>query len=259
MPPRNPADDDGEIPQEIGDAEDVEIEAEGLGNDDDEGSDQDTGDERSEENERQAPEGDGRSRVLDGERRSQRESALAKSNRLAREARAEADRVSRENAEIRAEIQRMRQPAVETPEQEQAKLALMEPEQRVEYRFNKAMQRQEQQNAALQFQLRDSTDKSTFAALAVGNAFYRSVAKEVETKLAELRRQGQDVAREALAKYIIGERVLAKGPKAVERQRSEGERRIQQQRGRPNAARSDQTSDERRRLSARDRLADVVF
>lgn len=248
--------------EEIGDDATVDDEAEGLGEDDGEGQDDGAGDdERAEEDDGQAPEGDGRSRVLARERPA-RETPLAKANRLAREARAETDRLSREQAELRAEIQRMRQPAAETPEQEAAKLALMEPEQRQEYRFNRQMEALRRQQAATQFQMLDATDKVTFQALAASNPLVKRVAGQVETELAKIRAQGQNVSREQLADYLLGKAIRERGPKAVQQQQRQGERRIQQQRARPSAGRSDQGADRGDARAAemrRKRLEDVVF
>ena len=145
-------------------------------------------------------------------------------------------------AEVRAEVQRMRQAPQETPEQEAAKLALMEPEQRQEYRFNKAQQAMERRLAAIQYQTADAMDKGAFAAQAASNPVLKRLAPAVEKKMAELRAQGmQNIPdRSVLAKFLLGEQILERAPKAVERQRSEGERRIAQQRGRGGAGRSDQ-------------------
>ena len=204
----------------------------------------------------------GERRVLGRQREQVRETPLSRANRLAREARAEADRNTRELADIRAELQRARQPPQESPEAEAARLALMEPAQQQEYKFNKAMEQQNRRFAAMQTQLADSTDKATFSSLCTTNPLYKRVAAQVETKLAEVRRLGQNVDREALAKYIIGEMVLQRGPKAAAQQRKVGSDNIRRQQTRPSNGRSDQqnaTGDERRKASLRARLEDVTF
>ena len=84
------------------------------------------------------------------------------------------------------------------------------------------------------------------------------MAAEVETELANLRRQGQNVDREALANYLIGKRARARGPKAVDKQRKTGERNIQRQSARPSAGRSDRGPEDRRSDDARRRRLEVV-
>jgi len=263
MPPRLPEDDD-EIPKIIDDEDEQgtsedgdegEGEGEGEGDGRDEGS---PDDERTEENEERS----GRRQEGNVERRPQRETAVVRAQRLAREARAEADKNARELAELRAEIQRVRQPPAESAEQESARLALMDPEQRSEYRFNKALENQNRQNAALYFRLQDQADKTTFVSLCAENKLYRAVKDDVEVKLSELRAKGQNVDREALAKYLLGERILKRAPKVVEQQRKVGEDRIRRQEGRPGAARSDrepETANRRNEDARRRRLEDVVF
>ena len=108
----------------------------------------------------------------------QRETAVVRAQRLAREARAEADKNARELAELRAEVQRQRAPS-ETPEQEAARLSLMDPDQRSEYRFNKAMENQNRQMAAMHARLADQSDKSTFAAACVSDPLLKTVAANV--------------------------------------------------------------------------------
>ena len=263
-PPRIPGEDDEEIEIEVEGLSDEgdDVEAEGEGQDDsaaDEGSDGDGSD--GEEGRRQEAEGRRESRVLD-RGQSQRETPLAKANRLAREAREEANRVSRELAEFRAEQQRARQTPQETPEQRNARYALMEPEARSEARLNDVLDQQNRQMAAMQARFADQTDKATFSSLAASNPLYKAVASEVETKLADLRRQGQNVDREALAKYLIGERVLKRGPKAAQQQRKAGQTNIQRQQARPSGGRSDQlsaTAEQRRQADRARKLEDVTF
>ena len=215
-------------------------------------------DERAEGGEdegRQAPEGGGRRRVLnDG-----RETALQKANRLAQEAREAADRTTRELADLRAQVNQRQQPVAETPEAKAARFALMDPEQRVEARFNEAQAASQAHLARMSAALADQTDKATFSTLAASNPLYKRVAPKVEEKLAELRRMGQNVDREALAKYVIGEEVLKRSASAIPKQRQAAQQNIRRQNARPGAGRSDETTDERRQQSRRARLEDVVF
>ena len=259
MPPR-PGDPNEEIEDDLLDEGDESASDEGQQDEAQGGDEGEDGEEASGDDE-----GDGKARLLnnrDQRRLPARETAVSRSQRLAREARAEADKNARELAEVRAEIQRMRQPPAETPEQEQARLALMEPDQRVQYTLDKALRTQAQQFSRMQAQMSDQTDKSTFMALAAPDSLLKSVAQEVEQELARVRSMGQNVDREALANYLLGKRLRERSPKAAAAQRRAGERNIQRQQARPGAGRSDQGSDrgdERRNALRRSRLEDVIF
>lgn len=251
MPRSNPVDEDEEAEADVleaGDEEDVsDAGDEGEGQDADEGGGEDEGAEEAEQGRRR-----------DGVLKSKRgESSLQRISRQAQESTARADRLEREMAEMRAERQRQQVPA-ESPDQEAARLALMDPEQRSEYRLTKALARQEQQNNTLRFQMLDSSDKSAFASLCADKPLYKRFAAQVETKLADLRRQGQNVDREALAKYLIGEEVANRGPKVLQRQREQGKRNVDRQRAGSSATRSDQVR-ERAKQTAYERLKDVVI
>lgn len=253
-----PPQDNADASQDEDRIEDVndDFDAEEGEQDDDENLDEGEGDEEAE------GEGLGDEAPRQPEARrepSQRETSVQRAQRLARESRAEADALRREMADLRAEVQRARAPS-ETPEQESARLALMDPEQRAEYRFNKAMDNQNRQMAQMQARLADQADKSAFLAACASDPLLKTVAAEVETELANVRRQGQNVDREALANYLIGKRARSRAPAAVSKQRKAGERNIARQQGRPGAGRSDREPENRRGDEARRRrLEDVVF
>lgn len=255
MAPRNPAVDD--------DDEDVQVEDEIEGQDEDtQEDDAGEGDDGAEaEGEGQegpdASEGDGRRRVLNT-RREGRESPIKRLSRQAQESQARADRLEREVSELRAQRQREQQPQ-ESPEQEAARLALMDPDARSEYRLNKAVSMMQRENAATQFRLQDQTDKASFAAACAANPLYKRYAGKVETKLAEIRAKGQNVDRDALVKYLIGEDIATRGPKALKTQREAGERNVQRQKVRPGSGRSDQGRGERQAKNKYAHLEDVTF
>lgn len=88
----------------------------------------------------------------------------------------------------------------------------------------------------------DRADKTDFQALCADNPAVKAVAADVEKQLVQSRAQGLNPTREALAKYIIGERVLSrsKGAKSRQEKRAAGER--QRQQARPGSRRSDVNS-----------------
>jgi hypothetical protein len=109
--------------------------------------------------------------------------------------------------------------------------------------------------------LADQNDKSQFSALAASNPLLKRVADKVETELRGIRAQGQNIEREKLADYLIGKEIREKGVAALKSQKVDGQRRIQQQRVRPEGGRSDQNAsrDDRQRAQRMARLENVTF
>ena len=173
------------------------------------------------------------SRVLSrGERRFQR---LANETR---EANTRAERLERELQDIRAERQRQ---TVQTQEREPSaeEMSLWSTDQIVQYRLDKATGKFNQTLQQMQFQNQESADKTSFHSLCASDSRAKKYADEVETRLLELRRQGQNVQREVILKYLLGEKLLQQSAKATSQQRKQGEQRIARQRGSNPPPRSD--------------------
>lgn len=149
--------------------------------------------------------------------------------------------LTRQIDELRRNPPQAQQPQ-ETPEQEQAKLALMSPEERQDYKLDKALGRHERNNQALAFQLMDQSDRVAFEGHAAVNPLARKLGPEVERRLAALRQSGGNATRDVVFTYLLGEKARAqlakKNPKAGER--------VRQQRTEPVRARGDVTPDRRR-------------
>ena len=179
---------------------------------------------------------------------------------LADELKAERERGAqrdRELAEIRAQSQRSQQRG-ESREEREARLALMDPEQRSEYRLNEALEQNRRDMAAMQFQMQDAADRSGFQARAATDKLYAKWGAKVEEELSKLRAQGQNVGREQLFKYLVGEAALAARGKAGKTARQEGQKRIQRQTTKPLNSRGDAGGARRRsEASLEERLADV--
>ncbi len=241
---------------EIEDLHDEEIEGtEGTdeGQDDDApGSDegQADGEEGAEAEVREEPR-----QVSRGERRFQK-----LSNDLS-ESRQRMQQMERELQEVRAERSRQQAQQQEkepTPEE----MALWSVDQQVQYRLDKGMRGMNQTLQQVQFQSADMADRTAFQALCGQDPRAAKYAKEVEDRLTGLRAQGQNVPREALLRYIIGEKVLTGGPKAAATQRQQGQARIARQRGAQAAPRSDNAGGRQAKTDAekrRERLENVVF
>jgi len=172
-------------------------------------------------------------RVLSrGERRFQR---LANETR---EANTRAERLEREVQEMRAERQRQ---TAQTQEREPSaeEMSLWSTDQIVQYRLDKATGKFNQTLQQMQFQNQESSDKTSFQSLCATDARAKKYADEVETRLLELRRQGQNAQREVILKYLLGEKLLQQSAKATSQQRKQGEQRIARQRGSNPPPRSD--------------------
>ena len=183
--------------------------------------------------EREVREEQTESRVLSrGERRFQR---LANETR---EANIRAERLERELQEIRAERQRQ---TAQTQEREISaeEMSLWSTDQIVQYRLDKATGKFNQTLQQMQFQNQESSDKTSFQSLCATDSRAKKYADEVETRLLELRRQGQNAQREVILKYLLGEKLLQQSAKATSQQRKQGEQRIARQRGSNPPPRSD--------------------
>lgn len=226
-----PDGDDDEIEVEGNEGED---EAEDAGLDDDEGGDEAEAGPKSEDAEGQEGQ---------VERKPSRATrAVQEAKRLAREAQERATRIEQEMQALRAE---RAAPKVETEEQEQAKLALMTAEERIDYKLRKAADENKRQLGAMQFQMADATDKAAFEARGSYDQRYKRYAPDVEKLLQEERRAGRNFPRETILKFVLGAKVL-EGKSKVEQQRKDGAKRIAQQSARADNGRSDRSAERTR-------------
>ena len=207
----------------------LEDETEDAGLDDDEGGGEDAGQEEPDD---QGEEG----QVARAPSRSTR--AVLEAKRVAREAAAEAAALKREIAELR---QQRQAPQQESREQEEARLALMSVEERVDYKLAKATKEHERQMAVVQFQASDAADKASYDAKAAYEPRYKKYAVDVEKLLLQERQAGRNFPRDTILKFVLGERVMNAKP-VVDKQRREAARRVDAQRTRPDQGRSDRAA-----------------
>ena len=88
----------------------------------------------------------------------------------------------------------------------------------------------------------DAADKTEFRALCAENPALKAIAADVEKQLVQSRAQGLNPKREALAKYLLGERMLSRAKGAKTRQEKTAAQGRERQRARPGASRSDVNS-----------------
>lgn len=130
---------------------------------------------------------------------------------------------------------------VSREQEEQERLARMDPYERAEY----VAQRAERNTQGLVNQLRqemaDNTDKAGFAAKCASNPTLAKISDEVERTLSELRRTGSTAPRETVAAFLIGQKVLAKAPAARSSASKRAAERTNRERARPSGGGSDVT------------------
>jgi hypothetical protein len=165
------------------------------------------------------------------------------------------DRARRRIAALEDEIRELRtrpapaptQPVQqeETQEQFEGRIQMLPPDERMEARLQRSDRMNNQRLQIMQIQMADQTDRAAYEAKATHDKRFAKYSQEVEQRLADLRRQGQNVSREALLKFIIGEKVL--GNPTDKRVRQAAQRRVENQRVRPANTRGDQGGDTQRR------------
>ena len=183
--------------------------------------------------------------VLARETRPSRGSARIQAlSAAAKEANERAARAERQVQEFLAN-QRQQQERVD-PRAEAERMALMTPEERIEYRFNQSQEQHQRELQNLRATMADNADKTQYAARAASNTVYRKYENEVEQAHQALKLQGQYVSREAILKFKLGERVLQRAETAAPKQRKRAQENIRRQQTKPGQTRQDVQADRRR-------------
>lgn len=218
-----------------------------------------------------SPEGDGSEpedgQEVEGEpqrRPTRGEARFQTLSRTAREANERAARLETEGRELRERLARLEQPRQEQPKGKSAEeLALMTPDELINYRLGESEKRFQTNLGQIQWNTYEAGDRAAFNALKATDPLAAKYADEVETRLTALRAQGQNVDRERLLTYIIGEKARQGGGAARKKQAAAGQKRIQGQQARPSGGQRSDTPTARGRLSEADarakRLENVTF
>lgn len=189
-----------------------------------------------------APTGRQKSNPSEVIRDAKRRAKAAEEREREKDRRLEAAERRAEEAERRASDRRQ-----ETEQQERDRVALMTvEEQNAHYR----KQDQDATNRRLQqmeFRQVDRDDKADFRQACRDDPLMAKVATEVETRLTEMRSKGQNVEREALANYLIGQMVRKERGKAKTTQKRRGEESVRRETTRPVRTRSSAAPDRQRR------------
>jgi hypothetical protein len=151
-----------------------------------------------------------------------------------------------ENADLRRRLDELANRPVqpqaprESEAERAARLATMTTPEAIAETLRDAETRYTQRLNQLASTTADQADRTSFQAKASSDQLYAKWAPRVEAKLTELRRQGINLDREVLFKFMIGEAALEKrGSPKGDRQLIDAARRVQARRGRPSNPGSD--------------------
>lgn len=135
--------------------------------------------------------------------------------------------LQRTNDELAALRAQQTQPRQESPQVRQARLAALSDTERMEFLLNETREEMRTQREVDRFNASDAADRARFDAIAQANPRYKKHAAEVERRLNLARQNGQNVPRETVLTYILGERMRAglDSPQ-VQRQKSQAKDRV---------------------------------
>lgn len=177
----------------------------------------------------------------------------------------EVRRKDTELADVRRRLdelsRQMTQPRVqqETAEQRAARFALMSPQEAMQETLRESEQRMSALVQQTQMQSQDAMDRAAFQARAAVDPLYAKWSPKVEGKLAELRAKGNNVEREVLLKFLIGEAALERrGSKEGKQEVRQAQRRVASQRTRPINSGSDTSANRRQQGNTLERRLENV-
>lgn len=168
------------------------------------------------------------------------------------------ENVTRANRELRAEVAasqarlaaleaKLAQPSPQAQQEQQrdeeARLALMSPEERMNYRLERTIAHSNQQTHQVLSSVQDQADQTAFRALLKEKPHYAKLQIEVEKRTKALRDKGTPLPREAVLMFLVGEAAVKSAD--APRKRTQSKERLQQQETRPSAGRGDVRGDRR--------------
>lgn len=198
--------------------------------------------------------------VLDGEdpdevpepaaRTSRGANRVAEVTRIAAEAKAEARAAKEEVERLKAAANPQRQQ--EAAEDRQRRLAAMSSDQRTDFLLREQEQRFEARLVQAEFKQTDAVDAAEFRTLCASSTQAAKLAADVEKELVAMRANGQTAPRATILKYLIGDRLLSRAPKAREKQVRAAAAGNARNVARPAGGRSDVSGGDRRATSEAD-------
>jgi hypothetical protein len=175
----------------------------------------------------------------------------------ARQAKSELAETRRRLDDLSRQMTQPRPPS-ESPEQRAARFALMTPQEQMSETLRESEQRTVALVQQVQMQSADAADRAAFQSRAAVDPLYAKWGPKVEGKLAELRARGNNVERDVLLKFMIGEAALERrGSTAGKAEVTQAQRRVASQRTRTANSGSDTAPQRRQQVSLERRLEDV--
>jgi len=157
--------------------------------------------------------------------------------------RAEAAERRAEEAERRANERRQTESAAE----EAARVELMSDSERSAYYRQKDKEEFQRELGTLKFQSWDAGDSAKFERLCDRHQVFDKVRDKVEERYAELARQGKATSREVIAKFLLGEMMVANAGRARTKQVKRADEGIRRETTKPTRTRSTAAPDRQRR------------
>jgi hypothetical protein len=163
-------------------------------------------------------------------------------------------RLSNDNAGLREELAALRQQREEEARRSQQqqqqwdeqawndRWAVMTPEEKVQYAWERGRQELTQYQRQTNYQLALMKDQMSYEAKATVNPVYQRYAKEVEKVFNERLQQGRGMWREDILKNLLGEKAISSAGKSTMRAARVGNRKIEAQTTRPLNSRGDAAS-----------------
>lgn len=156
------------------------------------------------------------------------------------------EQLAASEARLAALEARQNQPAPvpqRSQEEENARLALMSPEERMNYRLENALAANNNQTQQVLTSIQDRTDAADFRVMLRDKPQYKKFEAEVNKRVAELRAKGTPLPREAVLMFVVGEAAVKSTEKP--RTKAQSQQRMREQETRPAGGRGDVRGDRR--------------
>jgi hypothetical protein len=238
-------------PDEVDDGED-DLSGENRG-----GSDRDESDESDDDDRAQS-----RSETRKVRKPGRAEARIQEALERAKRAEERAERLERDREFERRQPQRSQH---EVDAERRERLSLMSADEKAEFLAEETRLQTRQELARIEFNSADRADKADFRALCRDDRAVAAVAEDVEARLAEMRRNGQNADRETIATFFIGQRARERGGAAKTKALKKRDADLDRERGRPvggarsNVPRPGGKQQLNTREALRARLKDITF
>lgn len=161
------------------------------------------------------------------------------------------------NRRVNDLLQQRSQPQ-ETPEQRNARLSLLTPEERISETLAEDRRLHRQEMQTLQLQVAEGSDRAAFEARCTPGTIHAKWKDRVEQELTTLRQQGLNAPRDKVLAYLLGKAMLDRqGSGENRQQRRAADTRVRRQTTRPAPNGSDVRADRGRQTSLERRLENV--